>query len=168
MTSIPPPVDRALAVLSTNEYMTLATCDSDGPWAAGIAHVVAPPSEILFFSYSDSRHVKAIRADERVAGAIFDSRAATEDVESIQFAGRAVIEEDPNWIRTLFERIAAKTGEPVDEEAIERHIGLAEPVLVRVTVSDAYVLDQHQYEDSGRDGREPVDLKLMFSRFFGS
>jgi nitroimidazol reductase NimA-like FMN-containing flavoprotein (pyridoxamine 5'-phosphate oxidase superfamily) len=167
MPDIKSPDERAVEVMLANKYLALATMDAHGPWAAGIAHGIVPPNHIGFLSYLDSRHIKAIVEDPRVAGVIFDSRASTEEVESIQFSGIATLDQSEETIRRLFKYSAMRTKEAmVPDETILKHASQDDPVLVMIEVERMYVLDQHQYENSGKDGREPVDLMAVFKSYF--
>lgn len=165
---IPDPEERAAEVLKAVPYMTFSTIDENGPWSAGIAHVVAPPNEFLFFSYLDSRHVSALAADSRVSGTLFDTRAKTEDVESIQFAGHAFVDHNRESIERLYYWSSKRDGKQLDAAAVDRHLSIQDPVLVKLVVHEFWVLNQQQYVDSGKDGREIADVSEAFARYSDS
>lgn len=151
----PPASDRARVVLSENKYMALATQDGSGPWAAALAFTLLAPRSLCFVSQTASRHGRAIEDNGAVAGVIFDSSAAAEDVESIQFSGQAAVVSDPDRIREV---LTAGGGE-ADEAEVERIANNPAVALYEVQVSDAYVLDQAAWLERGIDAREPVEFE---------
>lgn len=144
------PVDRAAAVLRDNSYFVLATTDSTGPWAAALAYTLKAPDRLYFVSSRASRHARSIEATGTVAGVIYDSRAETADVESIQFSGSAVQVMDASTIEAALECNAA------DLETLTA--AGATKALYEVTITDAFVLDQAAWEERQEDAREPVDF----------
>lgn len=81
------PVGRAAKIVAENRYLTLSTASSDGPWATPINYVVGPGRYLHFYSARKARHSQDIGESSIVAGAIFNSQAASEDVDGLQFSG---------------------------------------------------------------------------------
>jgi hypothetical protein len=81
---VPSPEERALKIISNNRYLVLATCDSDGPWAAPLAFVWLPDGGFTFYSAMQARHV--CPRGTVVAGAIFDSTASSDEADGVQFS----------------------------------------------------------------------------------
>lgn len=147
-------LDRAVRVLADNQYLVLATHDNDGPWSAALAHTLLP-SGFYFVSLRDSRHVKAIMGDSKVSGVIFDSRAKTEDVESIQFSGIASCLDATQTQSVLS---AVKDADEVAESISEHCDPDSTTTIVHVSIDAAWVLDQEAWERASEDRREPVDI----------
>lgn len=164
MTAIDPPLARAKKVLANNSYFALATHDDDGPWIAALAHTFVKPNYLCFFSHATSRHAKAIGDGARVAGLIYDSQCTFEEVESIQFSGWADVPADRPTVAALMTAINEKDGKPAPTELeVDERIRDKKALLFRVSVDDAYVLDQHVFQNEGIDAREPVDVVAMFN-----
>ena len=81
------PVERAAKMLRENRFATMATIDANGPWAVPINYVLGPGRVLTFYSAIDSRHARAVVVEDRVSGAVFDSRASSEEVDGLQFDG---------------------------------------------------------------------------------
>lgn len=159
-----PAATRARSVIAGNNYFVLATQDDEGPWAAALAFTRVAPNYLCFFSERTSRHGAAIADGAPVAGVIYNSQAAPEDVESIQFSGWGELAHDRETIGAVLRAAHAHADNPppTDEE-IESHLKKEATPLFRVSVEKAYVLDQHLYNDKGTDAREPVDPAVLFS-----
>jgi nitroimidazol reductase NimA-like FMN-containing flavoprotein (pyridoxamine 5'-phosphate oxidase superfamily) len=162
---IPPAIDRAVRVLRQNRYFVLATSDRNGPWAAALAYVAAAPGRLYFVSRKSSRHASALRANPRVAGVIYDSTAATEDVESIQFSGHCLeLENQQEETLLVLQRSARRDGGPIPTAEDVRSLCESEEQRVyRIAIEDAYVLDQTAWIERGEDAREPVDVDAVFA-----
>jgi uncharacterized protein YhbP (UPF0306 family) len=85
------PAERAAKMVTENRYLTLSTASTNGPWATPINYVVGPDKYLHFYSARKSRHSQDIGESSDVAGAIFNSQAASEDVDGLQFAGRCSV-----------------------------------------------------------------------------
>lgn len=80
--------DRVRDFLETQPVLTLATVDSEGPWAAAVFY--ASEGFVLYFlSDPVSRHARAIGANPRVAVAISDWTEGWRAVRGLQIEGDA-------------------------------------------------------------------------------
>lgn len=164
MTTINPALTRAKKVLAANGYFALATNDAEGPWVAALAHTFVAPNYLCFFSQATSRHGAAIKGGARVAGLLYDSQCTFEEVESIQFSGWGDVPRDRETIAALLTAINAKDGNlPPTDEDIDKRLADTSSLLFRISINDAYVLDQHLFHEQGIDARERVDVLAMFS-----
>lgn len=162
---IAPALDRAIAVIRSNRYFVLATLDEEGPWAAALTYVPVSPNRLYFVSREWSRHSRAIRGDARVAGCISDSRAAAEEVESIQFAGRCVElrgKEDETAVVLQRASIRDKAPMPTSDD-IRQLAHSTDQCVYRVEIEHAFVLDQNAWFTNGVDAREPVEIDAVLA-----
>ncbi len=153
---------RAARILAENDYLALSTVDEKGPWAAVVAYSTSPPCFLYFMSRKDSRHGRAIERDPRVAGVVYTSTAAPDDADSVQFSGTCeeVLEEGP--ARRFLEQTTHLTDKSPDEELAEFRAD-DDLRLYRVTVGDAYVLDQEKWIEQGIDAREEALTAKAFA-----
>lgn len=106
----------------------------------------------------------AIRDGAKVSGLIYNSQCTFDEVESIQFSGWGEVAHDYQTIMAVLCAGAAKEGNPPpSDNDIEQHLANNTLLLFRVSVDDAYVLDQNQYLDNSVDAREPIDIKALFA-----
>lgn len=163
--TIAPASERGRQVLNQNKFFALATVDENGPWTACLAYTVGPPACLYFFSERASRHGSAILAgNTRVAGVIYDSRATPDEVESIQFSGRGEVAHDEASIRHVLEAGAKCDGNsPPTGEEVKAQLKKSSTLLFRITIEDAYVLDQALFASKGIDAREPVGVAEVFA-----
>ena len=78
--------ERAAQLLQSNRFLTLGIADEEGPWVAPINYVIGPGEQLHYYSAIGARHALALESTQRVALAIFDSRAASDDVDGLQAA----------------------------------------------------------------------------------
>ena len=66
--------ERALVetILRRNRYLVLATTDGEVPWVAPLEYMVDDDLNFYFFSTDDSRHVRDLESNARVAVAVFE------------------------------------------------------------------------------------------------
>lgn len=76
---------RAAKMVKGNRFLTLATASGSGAWAAPVNYIVGPGAYLHYYSARSARHSRDIEATATVAGAIFNSQAASEDVDGMQF-----------------------------------------------------------------------------------
>lgn len=81
------PEERALAIITGNRYLTLATSDANGPWVCPLAYVWLPDNSLVFYSAVMARHSEAISINPHIAGAIYDSQVSSDDADGVQFSG---------------------------------------------------------------------------------
>ncbi len=162
--TIEPAIVRAKRVLAANNYFALATQDADGPWVAALAFTFLAPNYLCFFSQATSRHGAAIRQGAKVAGLIYDSQCAGEEAESIQFSGWGEARHDRDTIAAVLQAAHSKGGNPPPtNEEIDKHALDDKALLFRVSVDEAFVLDQEIYNQKGIDARERIDPVQLFS-----
>ena len=59
-------------LIERNRYLVLSTTDGQTPWVAPLEYMVDEELNFYFFSTDDSRHVRDLEKEERVAVAVFD------------------------------------------------------------------------------------------------
>jgi len=74
--------------LQDHHVVTLATADSDGPWASAVFYV-ADGLDLIFLSAPHTRHAKNF--DGGVAGAIHDNLENWEELKGVQLEGRCEV-----------------------------------------------------------------------------
>lgn len=79
---------HALEFLRRHSCMSLATHGCDGPWAATVFYV-NEGFAFYFLSRGNTRHVRNIEADRRVAATVSDHAASWREVRGIQLEGAA-------------------------------------------------------------------------------
>lgn len=84
--------------------MTLATCADRSPWAAAVAYVTDGEFNFYWYSESNARHSRHILENSKIAVAIFDSTATSDDVDGLQIEGVAseVPERDLERVMKLY------------------------------------------------------------------
>ena len=155
---IEPANARASKVLASNCYFALATTDADGPWVAALAFTRLAPNYLCFFSQTTSRHGRALRDGAAVAGLIYNSQCSAEDAESIQFSGRGEVKHDRETIAAVL-GAGSDTADPAE---VEKHLQDETTLLYRISVDEAWVLDQAIFQEKGVDAREPFDVAAVF------
>ena len=80
---------RALALIARQKTMTLATSESNRPWAAPVYYVFMAPT-FYFFSSPSSKHVQQALANQQTAAALFSDGDRLEQLQGLQMAGRIV------------------------------------------------------------------------------
>lgn len=149
--------ERARTVLTSNKYFVLAINDNSGPWAAALAYTFKAPNFLYFVSQKTSRHGEALLNGGAVAGVIYNSQCSFHDAESIQFSGKGEVVHDIETITDVMRAAAIRDGQPEPTAEQISSVSNGEPNLVyRVSIDDAYVLDQQLFADKGLDGREKV------------
>lgn len=147
---------RAKTVLASNKYFALATVDESGPWVATLAYTIGPPNCLYFFSEKTSRHGQALLNGSVVAGVIYNSQCSASDAESIQFSGIGELAHNKETITFVL-------GLSATQDQVAKSLQNTSTLLFRVSISDAFVLDQELFSAKGIDGRESVSVKDVFS-----
>lgn len=76
----------ALAYLEEHRVMTLATAGSQGPWAAAVFYA-SQGFDLYFLSAKQTRHVRDLTLNPRVAAAIQEDYRDWPDIKGIQLEG---------------------------------------------------------------------------------
>ena len=101
-------INRVVAILVENRYLSLGTSDRRGPWVAPLAYVInGLPFELVFYSSTESRHAIAINENKNVAFSIFNSTLGSDEADGVQGDGvvREVSEHElPLLVPLYFER----------------------------------------------------------------
>ncbi len=72
-------------IIESNNYMVIATADSEGnPWASALFYVHDKDYAFYFLSAIDSRHIKNIGGNSVASFVIFDSRQKIGQSDSVQ------------------------------------------------------------------------------------
>lgn len=61
-------------ILKRNRYLVLSTTNGTEPWIAPLEYMIDDDLNFYFFSTEDSRHVRDIRENDRVAVTVFDQQ----------------------------------------------------------------------------------------------
>lgn len=150
-------VRRCRELVEAQQYLTMATADSDGtPWATTVWYAVGslpgdPDPHLLWLSLVDARHSANLAARPRLGLSIFDSTQPGGTGLGLQMAG--VGEQVPPSdvdaaVRAFSEASVAAGGDAWTREQVE---GDSPARLYRVRIDEAYVL-------AGRE-RTPVPLR---------
>jgi uncharacterized protein YhbP (UPF0306 family) len=84
--------EKARRIISTNNYLCLATCDQDGnPWVAPLYYAFDDDYNFYFVSAADAVHTTHIVKNRRVAFAIYDSRDPVGEGDGVQIEAEAHI-----------------------------------------------------------------------------
>ena len=81
-------------IIKNNVYLTLATTDEEGPWAAPLFYCVDPQYNFYLISSPSSRHAKALLKNPQTAWAIFNSQAKEGQGNGLQIEGKAYLVND--------------------------------------------------------------------------
>jgi uncharacterized protein YhbP (UPF0306 family) len=143
---------RARRIIRENRYLTLATSDGTGPWAAPVAYVVDSRLDFYWASLRDATHSRHLEGGGSAAVAIFDSRATYEEVDGVQLLGHAseVDATEADRVHALYvERYPMYQDMPVSD------LGLGRFRFYRFRPANVYILDDHP---DGGDARLAVDI----------
>lgn len=143
---------RARRIIRENRYLTLATSDGTGPWAAPVAYVVDSRLDFYWASLRDATHSRHLEGGGSAAAAIFDSRATYEEVDGVQLVGRAGEVDAPEA-----ERVHALYVEryPMYRDMPLSDLGLGRFRFYRLRPTKLYILADHP---DGGDARLSVDI----------
>jgi nitroimidazol reductase NimA-like FMN-containing flavoprotein (pyridoxamine 5'-phosphate oxidase superfamily) len=86
----------ASRIASYSFYLTLGTCEKNGaPWVAGLVYWVDDKGDFYVVSHADSKHMKHIAENPRVAFTIYNSTGSEKHAHGVQMSGRAsILEKD--------------------------------------------------------------------------
>lgn len=160
------PTERAAKMIKQNRYLTLGTADDVGPWVAPINYVIGPGAHLHFYSASNARHSVALARKSLCSGAIFDSRAASEDVDGLQFEATCDVVEDPDLEPVHSHYFEVNFADPAVRKWWYRPPGAfgAEGIwrFYRITLSALYVIDFESITKERVDRRVDVALDDMW------
>lgn len=79
--------DRALALISGQNTMTLATARGDAPWAAPVYYASL---QFIFYFFSDpkSRHISEAVDSRQASAAVFEPASTWKEIRGVQMTGR--------------------------------------------------------------------------------
>lgn len=160
------PSQRAARIVANNRFLTLACADNEGPWAAPINYVIGPGQRLIFYSARESRHSKAIEHDAAIAGAIFDSRASSDDVDGLQFAGRCEIASGAT-LELAHERYFETNFDSAEDRdwwfrPVEAFSSGGVSAFFQIDLSDVWVIDFESVETNRIDRRLDVNLSDLW------
>ena len=81
--------EKALSIIRSNRYMTLATSANGETWAAPLAYVLDDRFRFIWYSATAARHSQHIKSNPNSAIAIFDSTLCSNDADGVQISGIA-------------------------------------------------------------------------------
>ena len=80
--------ERVQAYLAAHHVLTLATCGTDGPWAAAVFYAHEGWT-LYFLSIPASRHARNIAHSARVSAAIQENYSDWREIKGVQLEGTA-------------------------------------------------------------------------------
>ena len=131
-------------LIAANSYLTLATVDEAGdPWSTPVWFAPDGRSGFVWASKPGARHSLNIAANPSVAISIFDSSEPPGDGSAVYAAAIAkeVADRDRDDALAIYNARSLERGLP--EWTLERLSGAAKHRLFRATVTQMYVLDEH-------------------------
>ncbi len=98
--------------LEAHHIFTLATGTDEGfPYCASLFYLyLKERAELLFISRPDSRHIRELRRDDRVAGTIHHETRTIQEIQGVQFLGRAAGTKNPELTDLYLERFPEAHG----------------------------------------------------------
>ena len=132
--------------MQSTEFCSIATVDPEGVWSNPVYFAWDSNFNIFFISQPDSRHMKNIANDQRVAMSIYNTKQSTfDDVAGIQLEGRAEVLTNPKNIKyayaTYYGRKYPDTGRNQSGKNEDAYINNPEWLFVRVALFCIYYFD---------------------------
>lgn len=162
------PSNRAANIIATNRFLTLATADADGPWAAPINYVIGPGHNLHFYSAQKSRHSLAIGDATDVAAAIFNSQASSSDVDGLQLQAHCSLLRGDDLADVYEHYFRVNFAAPEEREWWIRPISAFDVggmwAFYRLEIQNLWVIDFESMERERLDSRVDVDLAAMWAR----
>lgn len=160
-------VERAVKLVRSNRFLTLATCADGAAWAAPINYVIGPGPFLHFYSVPGARHSLDIAATPRVAGAIFDSRAVGDEVDGMQFVATCSVVEGMGLAEVSEHYFDVNFSDPREREWWYRPPAEFEGDgawrFYRLALSEIYLIDTELFEQTKIDRRVSVDLEAFLA-----
>lgn len=162
------PLSRATKLFKENRYFSLATTDESGAWCAPINYVIGPKNGLLFYSSPTSRHAKAIGESSYVAGAIFDSRATSSEVDGLQFRGLCSVVSAVDLASFHKHYFMKNFFSEAERQWWYRDVtAFAQGAMHRfyfVEMLEVFVIDFESLEKHRLDQRLPIDMTELWSK----
>ena len=155
-------VEKSRSIIEENGYLTLATCDGNTPWTAGIAYAVDENYDFYFYSAKNSRHAEQMKRNPNVAITIYNSTLPPEDVDGLQASGvvsRVKLTDLPRVMELYYRQIF--TDELIREQwrqPISAFKGIAVKRFYKISLNKLYKLDLSTTEV---DRRVEIDLNEL-------
>ena len=93
---------KAIEMLKSNIYLTLATTDGDIPWAAPLFYCLDDDFNFYFISQMDSLHtVHVLEKQSKVGFAVFDSHQKEGEGNGVQGSGTVTLLKDDEVVEGL-------------------------------------------------------------------
>jgi len=159
------PEEVAWEILIDNQFMTLATCLNDDPWAAPVWYAIDNQCNLYFVSSPSSKHCQNIHKNSKVSVAIFDSTLMPGFVDGLQIFGRAsrIDDNDIYGIGKYFwEKRWSGDSKKIDDY-IESHDnykshGPKKRKFYKVEIDEIYKVDKRVTDV---DARQDVNLDIL-------
>ena len=149
-------IDIARAILADNQYVVLATADSDGtPWATPVWYATDDNHHLYWISAPAARHSENISVRPDIAMVVFDSTVPPDTGQAVYMIGtaRQIADHDdtPHGLEIFSRKSTHRGGRAF---TIDHVTGEARNRLYCATVEQHYILDP----DSPYDERTSVQL----------
>ncbi len=147
--------ETARLLLASNPYAVLATVDPTGaPWASPVWFGHRGLDTLVWVSYPDARHSRAIATEPRLAITVFDSTVAPGHGSAFYGRGRAGLCPSDRLDELLEVYTAESERQGIGSWGRERVSGEARLRLYVAELDEVSLL----LDDGGPDVRVPVDL----------
>ncbi|PJJ71063.1 pyridoxamine 5'-phosphate oxidase [Diaminobutyricimonas aerilata] len=138
------PSTLALALVTENSFLTLATAGSDGaPWASPVWFAARGLDEFVWASKPGARHSRNIAENPRVSLVVFDSSAAPGAGSALYVTAHAALVDEAVFADALAVYNARSVERGLGEWDAEKLRAPARHRLYRAVVREAFVLDDH-------------------------
>ncbi len=145
---------HALALLETNNYLTLGTADSRGrPWTSPVYFASAGLRQYYWISATDARHSRNLAERAQVSLVVFDSTVAPYHGRALYAVGtaRELSGDDLDAALAVYPGPDSRGATPVTRDDV---LGSSPYRLYRATATDVWIL-------CPRQPREPCALHAL-------
>jgi pyridoxine/pyridoxamine 5'-phosphate oxidase len=140
------------AIVDANQYMTLATADSDGlPWASPVWYATADRREFLWVSAPQARHSRNLAVRPEVGIVIFDSTQPPNTGEGVYLSATAALVPGDDVDRGL--AVYSDASEAKGIAGFQRS-DVQAPARLRLY----HAIATERFILTGKDARLPVDI----------
>jgi uncharacterized protein YhbP (UPF0306 family) len=162
-------LERAASIIRAGRYLTLATADDEGPWAAPVAYSLHGDAHIYFYTGTVTRHFRHLSAAGIVAGAVFDSTVPNVDADGVQFLAAAEEVQDAELDAVMERYFHLQFPDAADRAMFEAprefFVAPAQQRFVRLRLTYVAVPDLSAYEvpegEPKIDAHVPVDVAAL-------